>query len=79
MDINSGHVITEEELKHLALIEQERYMPVPDGLNRFARRALAGQQETTINLRSNSRLATFAREKRKEKRKAQKKARAVNR
>lgn len=55
------------------------YAPVPDSLNRAARRKLAGRPEARVSLTSGGKLSKHAAEQRRAKRKAEKAARARNR
>ena len=77
MNPHTGHLVSD-----ITTIEREfrtDYVPLPDQLNRAARRALRGREETHVSLTSGGMLSKFAAEQRRAKRKAAKASRKRNR
>lgn len=68
MDPNTGHLVGNTQ--HLPEHLRGDYVPVPEHLNRAARRKLAGKTEAYVSLTSGGALSRFAAQQRKAKRKA---------
>jgi hypothetical protein len=80
MDVNSGRLVADIELVDAS--ERDRFKRLPAHLVEDAVRALAGREETTINLNAQSNLASWAANVRKKNRtraKMAKRSRARNR
>jgi hypothetical protein len=78
LNIDTGHIVTEPELKRI-IAERHRYEMVPPSLAADAAGILAGRSQGSMNLREPSRLSAWAKRRRKERRKAEKHARKAQR
>ena len=78
MDVDKGHLLTEEKLKEQNEEMRKLYEPVPKELERAARQKLAGQDEAYVSLTSGGKLSKWAAKRRKVK-KMQKESRKKNR
>lgn len=63
MNTSTGHLVSAEHLKLMRELnpdQAERYIEVPQGLERAARRKLADAEETMVSLKSGGKLARWA-------------------
>ena len=64
MNINTGHLITNEALQSLQDYQREEYMSVPQKLETAARKKLAGKNEAMVSLTSDGKLSKWAKTQR---------------
>lgn len=82
MDIRNNRLVDHEMMAAMLEDERKNYTPVPEELNRAARRALNGKREVTVSMNSGGKLSEWARKERnkaKAARKQAKKSRRKNR
>jgi hypothetical protein len=70
MDVNSGHLITDEAYREMQDFQQRNYTPVPKELQSAAEKKLADKTEAMVSLTSGGKLSKWASEQRKNKRKS---------
>lgn len=70
MNIDTGHLVTEEKLENLT--DKSGYVEVPEELKGDALKALKGAQEATVNLKGNTPLSKWSKEERKRRKKKDK-------
>lgn len=79
MNCDTNHLVSKKHLDTLPEDAKKEYEPVPEGLNRAARRKLAGKSEAHVSFNSGGKLSKWAAKKRKGKSKHAKKSRRKNR
>jgi hypothetical protein len=65
MNIDTGRIVSEDELRRMAAEERANYIPVPAKLTRQARRLAERGQPADLNSGALAKLAAAARRKRK--------------
>jgi len=65
MDVNTGHLISDEIYARLQKELRENYEPVPEGLRQSAELELMGKEETYVGKEATSKIARWAKAKRK--------------
>ena len=73
MNINTGHLITDEGYQAMQDFQQKDYMLIPQELESAAERKLAGKPEAMVSLTSGGKLSSWASEQRRSKRKSRSK------
>ena len=68
MNPDTGHLVTQEVLERMDEEKKKQYKPLPQRLNRAAKRKLAGKGEATVSLTSGGKLSQWAAQERKKKR-----------
>lgn len=79
MDVDTGHLILAERSGELHSLMKQGYKPVPEELNRAAKRKLAGKKEAYVSLTSGGKLSNWAAQKRKARKKISRESRKRNR
>lgn len=79
MNPDTGELVSPEIFQKMLEPKKSAFVPVPDYLNRAARKKLAGKQTAMVSLNSGGKLSKFAAEKRKAARKASRQSRRKNR
>ena len=70
MDVNRNHLVTDVVYNGMSEEDRKAYIPVPEELNRAARRKLGINQEVKVSFISNGKLSKWARKMRKERKAA---------
>lgn len=73
MNIDTGHLITDEMYREMQDFQQRGYASVPKELQPAAEKKLAGKNEAIVSLTSGGKLSKWASEQRKNKRKSRNK------
>lgn len=79
MNPETGHIVRVDSEEEMLRLAGAGYEPVPDELNRAARRKLAGRKEAYVSMNSGGKLSRWAAKKRKARRKMVKASRRRNR
>ena len=66
MDVDRNHLVTDVVYNGMSEEDRKAYLPVPEELNRAARRKLGINQEARVSFISNGKLSKWARKMRKE-------------
>lgn len=66
MDVNTGHLVSEEEYMNMKEEARRNYEPVPENLTLSAQLELMGKDETIVGKEATSGIATWARSKRED-------------
>jgi len=76
---DTGHLVRVDSEEEMLRLAEAGYEPVPEELNRAARRKLAGRKEAQVSLISSGKLSRWAAKRRKTRRKMAKASRRRNR
>ena len=79
MNVDTGHLVLADRREELEQLMRQGYEPVPEELNRAAKRKLAGEKEAYVSLTSGGKLSRWATQKRKARNKTARESRRRNR
>lgn len=68
MNIDTNHLVSEVEYQGMTEEDRKQYLPIPEELNRAARRKLGVNQSAKVSFISNGKLSKWARRMRKQRR-----------